>query len=131
MKLCPDCLSIYKRSVDGKKARKLNTAWGRGRWPSFIYHDQDTRKCVKHHAQALADSAIRRALKNNATPQWADKKAIKKIYHDCILFNQQTGIKHEVDHIVPLRGLNVTGLHVESNLQIISSIKNRSKSNKY
>jgi 5-methylcytosine-specific restriction endonuclease McrA len=131
MKLCPDCLSIYKRSVDGKKARKLNVAWGKGFWPSFIYHDQDTRKCVKHHAQALADSAIRRALKNNATPKWANKKAIKSIYQNCILLSQRTGIKHEVDHIVPLRGLNVTGLHVESNLQIISSIKNRSKSNKY
>jgi 5-methylcytosine-specific restriction endonuclease McrA len=131
MKLCPDCLSIYKRSTVGKKARKLNTAWGRGMWPSFIYHNQKTRKCIKHHAQALADSAARRASKNNATPSWADNTAIKQIYEDCIFINKKTGIKHEVDHIVPLRGQYVSGLHIHSNLQIIEAKKNRSKSNKF
>jgi hypothetical protein len=131
MKLCPDCLSIYKRSVDGKKARKLNTSWGRGRWPLFVYHNQNTRKCMKHHAQALADSASRRSSLINAIPNWADKKAIKKIYEDCILIYANTGVRHEVDHVVPLRGATVTGLHIASNLQIIKASDNRRKSNKY
>ena len=131
MKLCPDCLSIYKRSTDGKKARKLNASWGRGNWPSFIYHTQNTRKCLKHHAQALADGAIRRSSLVNATPIWADKKEIKKIYEDCIRISQSTGIKYEVDHVIPLNGSIVTGLHIASNLQIIQATKNRSKSNKY
>ena len=131
MKLCPDCLSIYKRSTTGKKARKLNTAWGRGLWPIFIYHFQSTRKCIKHHAQALADSAARRAAKNNATPKWADKKAIKKIYEECILITQQTGVSHEVDHVIPLRGVSVAGFHIDSNLRIVTAKDNRSKSNKF
>lgn len=131
MKLCPDCLSIYKRSTAGKNARKLNTAWGRGLWPSFIYHNQNTRKCVKHHAQALADCAARRAAKKNATPKWADKKAIKNIYEECILIKQKTGINHEVDHVIPLCGISVTGLHIASNLSIVTAKFNRNKSNKF
>ena len=42
----------------------------------------------------------------------------------------QTGIKHEVDHIIPLQSPFVCGLHVEYNLQVITAKMNRSKGNK-
>jgi 5-methylcytosine-specific restriction endonuclease McrA len=40
-----------------------------------------------------------------------------------------TGIAFEVDHIVPLQGRNVSGLHVETNLQILAAENNRAKFN--
>lgn len=70
-----------------------------------------------------------RAL-GNATPSWADFKAIRAIYRDCMNRTEETGIKHEVDHIVPIRGRNVCGLHVEHNLRIVTMRENRVKFNK-
>jgi len=131
MKLCPDCLSNFKRSRSGKLARKLHGKWGKEVWTKDLYHDEKTRKCQKHHAQSLADCSARRAGLNKATPFWANRKEIKEIYKKCISITRETGIRHEVDHIVPLKGENVSGLHVHWNLQIIKANENRSKSNKF
>ena len=131
MKICPDCLSKYKRSSAGKLAKANGGAWGKHSWPIGVYHSQSTRKCLDHHVQAIVDCAKRRASLAKATPAWADKKEIKKIYHDCFVKTQETGIKHEVDHIIPLNGIDVKGLHIGSNLRIITATDNRYKGNKY
>ena len=58
------------------------------------------------------------------TPKWADLEKIRAIYTNC-----PDG--QHVDHIVPLRGRTVSGLHVENNLQYLSSAQNLHKSNKW
>lgn len=63
------------------------------------------------------------AQKTKSIPPWADLNRIKDIYDKC-----PEG--HEVDHIFPLRGNNVCGLHVENNLQYLLKKDNRTKSNK-
>lgn len=73
----------------------------------------------------------RRAAKLQRTPQWADEDAIRSIYDECAKTSKRTGIKHHVDHVVPLNGKNVCGLHVASNLQIIPAIENLRKRNKW
>lgn len=79
----------------------------------------------------LAKWAKRRAQKLQATPGWADLKAIEAIYVEAKRLTEETGVQHEVDHVVPLNGKNVCGLHVEWNLQILTWAANRSKSNKW
>ncbi len=56
------------------------------------------------------------------TPKWADRQAIKQIYNNC-------PIGYHVDHIVPIRGELVSGLHVENNLQYLPARENIAKSN--
>ena len=71
----------------------------------------------------------RRAFKLNATPVWADLTAIERIYELAVQRTADTGIKHEVDHIVPLISEWVCGLHVEHNLRVMERGLNRSKGN--
>jgi len=131
MKLCPDCLSFYKKSKVGRRNRANGVLWGKHKWPEWVYHNEATRKCLKHHVQALAESSRRRAAEIDASPVWADRGKIKQIYKECVLKSKSGKIRFEVDHIVPLRGVNVCGLHNEFNLQILTAVENRAKSNKF
>lgn len=69
-------------------------------------------------------TALYRASKKQATPPWADLQKIKEIYHNC-----PKG--YHVDHIVPLNGITICGLHVETNLQYLPAKENYSKGNKF
>lgn len=75
------------------------------------------------HPSGAERAAKRRANKLNATPKWADLQRIKEIYDNC-----PEG--YHVDHIIPLQGYNVCGLHVETNLQYLTEKENLSKGNK-
>ena len=75
--------------------------------------------------------AKRRAAKVNANVSWADNAIIIKIYKDAVTISKETGIPHHVDHIVPLLGKLVCGLHVENNLQIITAEENSRKTNTF
>lgn len=74
--------------------------------------------------------ATRRARELEALPAWADLDKIAEIYKQSCVISKKTGIKHHVDHIIPLNGKIVCGLHIETNLQIISASMNLRKSNK-
>ena len=78
----------------------------------------------------LLIGANRRAAKLQRTPTWVDREAIKQIYTECSIRRTQ-GEDVQVDHIIPLQGELVSGLHVAENLRIVSSFENRSKKNKF
>lgn len=62
---------------------------------------------------------------------WADRCAIAKIYAEAERLTRETGVAHHVDHIIPLQGRYVSGLHVESNLRVIPWQENLRKANRY
>lgn len=82
------------------------------------YHVEYRAKNPEVHRTTMR---LRRSGVSQATPPWADKAAIKAIYH----LARATGM--HVDHAVPLKGADVCGLHVESNLQLMVPLLNRMK----
>jgi hypothetical protein len=81
-----------------------------------------TRLNNPHTQRAV--TAKYRASQLKATPKFANLKKIKEIYKNC-----PKG--YTVDHIVPLQGKVVCGLHVEWNLQYLTKSENSSKSNRF
>lgn len=104
---------------DKKKIDERNAAWRRDNTPRFAAYR------AKHIAKQW-----------NRTPPWITKDqmdAIHRIYVMCSEITKETGVPHEVDHIIPLRGENVCGLNVPWNLQVLKRNGpngNRSKQNK-
>lgn len=72
-----------------------------------------------------------RAKAINRMPAWADKKAIKAVYEHARRITRETGLVHQVDHIVPLNGHYVSGLHVVANLRVIPGVENAKKHNHF
>ena len=79
---------------------------------------------ILHKSDYLARNTFRKAKKLNATPNWVDKEKIKIIYKEC-----PKG--YHVDHIIPLQGVLVSGLHIPENLQYLSASVNIAKKNKF
>lgn len=86
-------------------------------------HYQDNKS--RYKAQAVA----RQKHIKQATPPWADLEKIAAFYAEAERLTRETGIPHHVDHIYPLRGKTMCGLHVEGNLQILHAVVNLRKSN--
>lgn len=89
---------------------------------------------LKYPEKRAFNEAKRRAYKFQATPKWLNTShynEIEEIYSLCTELSWLSEGGLEVDHIVPLKGKHVSGLHVPWNLQIIPAIENRRKSNRF
>ena len=98
------------------------------------YREIAKRCYEKTKHKKFAWQALARAAKRNAVPKWINeelKQEIQKFYIDARSRTKETGINYEVDHIVPLMGENVCGLHVPWNLRVITRYENRSKANRF
>jgi hypothetical protein len=82
-------------------------------------YNAQNRGMVKHCA------GLQRARKHGSIPVWADLKLIKDMYDEADHFGLQ------IDHIIPLNGKNVCGLHWEGNLQALTAEDNYVKGNFY
>jgi hypothetical protein len=110
------------------KARK--TKW---REENRNQHNSYNREWWSNNKDKRASYAgNRRAAKLQRTPKWdKDAHLISAKYQLANMLTRETGKPHHVDHIVPLQGKNVCGLHVFSNLRVILGEENIKKSNKF
>ena len=89
-----------------------------------IIKEKDRIYYTNHKKESFARSAKRRAIKLHALVSWANLAEISKIYKQC-----PEG--YHVDHLIPLQGDLVCGLHCEHNLQYLLAKDNLSKGNKF
>jgi hypothetical protein len=95
------------------------------------YQREHFRKSADRRIKAMARYAAYKSARDKRAVSWASATEILNIYRRANELSVSTGIPHEVDHIIPLRGINVSGLHVENNLQVITKAENRAKRNRF
>lgn len=111
--------------VEREKHRQRTREWFRNN-KDRVRGLPSRNKAIRAHYTSLYNAA-----ELNATPPWADMKAIAEFYREAQRRTMETGIPHEVDHIVPLRHKQASGLHVPANLRVVTRAENRSKSNRF
>jgi hypothetical protein len=130
-KRCPVCRknTQYKWNAKNPECNKNSSK----KW--YAKNKKKARKTVakweeKNKEAKRIYSALYRAAKKQAVPRWVNMKAIAEIYKQAVELTKATGIPHEVDHIYPLKSKYMCGLHVETNLQILTKAENAAKNNR-
>lgn len=97
--------------------------------------DATARKYAQENPEwKAAQCAKRRSRKLRACPSWLTSEQLTEIeafYREAKKLFKETNIPHHVDHIIPLQGKCVSGLHVPWNLQILTASENSRKNNRY
>jgi hypothetical protein len=131
---CDDCWKQRRKEYNKKSLKQNNStkdAWAK-RNPEKVKAAR--AKWKKNNIGFVkADKAKRKDYVEKATPKWLTKlqlEAIDMKYEYAELKSRLTGIKQNVDHIIPLRNKDVCGLNVPWNLEVIPEKENIAKSNK-
>lgn len=126
-----DSIAVYRREYYEKnreqEARQSREWEAANPCRKKKYRQQDYER---NKSRYFADAKRRECLKRQAMPAWASGLNYRSIYDDAARLTRETGIPHHVDHIVPLQGRNVCGLHLPWNLQVLTAAENLSKSNR-
>lgn len=142
---CKNCLNADRaayRKANREKVKARNAAYyeaNRERvLAQYAEYREANRETLRTKARSyqkanpvkrLARNAKYRATKLQATPKWLNDRdfwLIEQFYE----WSEYLDGPHHVDHIVPLQGEDVCGLHVPWNLQVLTAKENLKKSNK-
>ena len=108
------CTKAREWAVDNKeKMKRIHKRW----------RSKNPDKLAIAHNRYLS-------VRNRAIPAWAETELIKKVYLMRDILNELWNTNFHVDHIIPLQGKNVCGLHCWNNLQLLDAKLNSSKGNR-
>lgn len=138
---CVRCISLvyFSNKDELNKKRKKEYSENKERFQKYRADNKDRINTYNRNYKRgrphihRKNNMTRHAAKMNATPCWlteAQLSAIELVYRHARDCEVTVGERYHVDHIVPLRGKNVCGLHVPWNLQVIPSDVNLRKYNK-
>lgn len=129
---CKQCKHLAGKSWHKRNKERhseLTRRWYEENKEQHLENSKAWYEANKHRKLETTTAREKRCIL--ATPTWADRELIKELYALAQKLTEQTGIPHEVDHVIPLQGEAVSGLHVPENLQVITREENRRKSNKF
>ena len=109
---CKDCANSY-----AKNNRHITRNWQQS-------NREKVNEYQRNYYNFKARNGVNAKRLRERTPKNEDKKVIAEFYANC-----PKG--YEVDHIIPLNGKTISGLHTIDNLQYLSIQNNRIKSNKF
>lgn len=112
---------ILAKNAEYYENHKKQISENKKRWVRKNWQREKVRRSVRRHRT------------RQATPKWLSleqKQQIFDIYMRTSKMRSESGEKYEVDHIIPILGETVCGLHVPWNLQSLTQTENRRKSNK-
>lgn len=142
-KVCCTCLAedYRQRRADPVRGAKIreNTRAGNAKYRSTPeglakHHESSLAWQVKNAGRCAAKSKHYRMTKKNRVPAWLTAEQLREIEDKYIVaqhFSYLAMIPYHVDHIIPLQGEFVSGLHVPDNLCVRLGIDNLSKGNKW
>ena len=122
---CKTCLYERRKNYESSE--------GYTKWKQENRAEVQANYMKKHKGTINARTRAYQASKQNRTPKWLsdfDKLKIKCLYQLSVMYSEESGRKWHVDHVIPLNGKEVCGLHVPWNLQVIPASENVRKSNK-
>jgi len=118
-----------QRAMNPERYREISIAsyWATrdARLESLRRYKERNPDVVKRH------EVLRRVAKESAIPDWSVSFFVAEAYRLAKLRTQLTGVKWDVDHVVPIRSSLVCGLHAHTNLQVVPRLVNQRKSNRY
>lgn len=96
------------------------------------YHKEAYKRWAERNPDKVLENVKKRQIElTPRIPKWLaeeDRTEINAIYLKAKRLSRETGIRHHVDHDIPLRGKTVSGLHVPTNLKILTAKDNLQKS---
>lgn len=130
-----------KRDADSRRYARQNPGRSAAYSAEWRKRNPEKRRQValdwaKRNREYVAmQRASRRARLMRATPAWADSEferlVLSEVYDLAKLRSEATGVKHSVDHLVPLKSDRVCGLHCAANFAVIPLSLNKSKNNRH
>lgn len=135
---CVKCRTISKRTDYKKCPWKRKKSLARSSHRYYIKHKEkiERNRIERGYDKQFRERNPEKRLKymrrkKEAIPLWYETELVKQLYLKRDELSKLWGIQLHVDHIVPLHGKNVCGLHCWDNLQLLEASLNLSKNNKF
>lgn len=129
-KTCRNEVRKARYARNPNKELKQNAQWRKANHERQLYLQRRHYQDNKH---VYTEKSIARSARlKDATPPWfslQDRGKVKELYRIAALLSGATGESWHVDHIIPLNGKMVSGLHIPDNLRVIRGKENLSKGN--
>jgi len=142
-KSCNACKGLFEHVLEAKTNSKASGFMGNRCWQCYLKGArrppptaEEMRKKVAEYRKRNPEQFLRYSLDRKfaeiqATPKWADLKLMRTFYERAMAMTISTGVKHAVDHVIPLRHPEVCGLNIPLNLEIRTASENGSKGNNF